>query len=80
MLTAPDGVVWSVRAERRREAILSIDRSNHNVEARLYLVFTSELGQRKRSREPVGDDWTDMSTRQLRELFEQGAGMPPLSK
>ena len=80
MLTATDGVVWSVRAEKRRQAILSIDRSYHSVDARLYLVFTSELGQRKRSREPVGEDWTGLSTGQLRELFEQGVGLPALSK
>jgi len=75
-------MAWCGLSERKSAArrILSIDRSNHNVEARLYLVFTSELGQRKRSREAVGDDWTDMSIGQLHELFEQGGGLPPLSK
>lgn len=78
MLTDGDGVVWSVRAEKRRQAILSIDRSDHRVEARIYLVFTSELGQRRRSRESVGDAWQGFSIPQLRELFRQGVGIPPL--
>jgi hypothetical protein len=80
MVTDADGVAWTVRAEKRRQAILSFDRSDHRVDAPVYLVFTSELGQRRRSRDPVEEDWPQLSSKQLRDLLQQGLGMPPVSR
>lgn len=80
MVTDAEGVAWTVRSEKRRQAILSIDRSDHRVEASVYLIFTSELGQRRRSRDPVSEDWHRLSSRQLRDLLQQGVGMPPVSR
>lgn len=80
MVTDAEGIAWTVRPEKRRQAILSIDRADHRVEASVYLVFTSELGQRRRSRDPVGEDWPCLSSGQLRDLLQQGVGMPPVSR
>lgn len=72
-----DGVCWYVRAEERREAVLSIDRSNHQVQRRPYLVFVSEFGKRRRSREPAADGWEKLAEWELRELLASSVGLPP---
>jgi hypothetical protein len=72
-----DGVSWSVHTQERREAVLSIDRSNHQVERRPYLIFVSEFGKRRRSREPAADGWEKLPEWELRELLASSVGLPP---
>jgi len=65
-------VIWRVSTEERREAVLSISRSEDQVAHRLYLVFSSEFGHRRRSREPVSHEWHQQSDASLLSLLQRG--------
>lgn len=75
-----EGVLWNAHIEERREAVLSIDRSNNQVARPQYLVFVSEFGQRRRSKEPVADGWEGLPQNVLRDLLKSGVGMRDVGK
>ena len=72
VLTDTEGVLWRAHIEERREAVLSISRSDDQVARRQYLVFVSEFGHRRRSRDPVADEWRTMSDVALLALLQTG--------
>jgi len=71
-LTDTEGVIWRVSTEERREAVLSISRSDDQVAHRLYLLFISEFGHRRRSREPAVREWHTLSDATLLSLLQTG--------
>ncbi len=75
-----EGVCWNVRVEERREAILSIQRVDHQVDRLQYLVFVSEFGKRRRSKQPAPDGWETLAEHELRELLKASLGLPSFSR
>ncbi len=65
----PSGVTWTVRAERRRNAVLSLDGGEPSIAWSLVLVFTSELGDVRRGVDPVTEQWVEMSPAELSAYF-----------
>ena len=72
VLTDTEGVLWRTHVEERREAVLSISRSDDQVARRQYLVFVSEFGHRRRSRDPVADGWQSKTDATLLAMLQTG--------
>lgn len=75
-----EGVIWSVHVEERREAVLSIKGSDHQVDRLQYLVFVSEFGKRRRSKDPAPNGWEQLAEHELRDLLKNSVGLPSLSR
>lgn len=52
-----DGVNWTVRAQRRRSAVLGFDGSTQTISWEFVLIFTSEFGEMRRGVDPVSENW-----------------------
>lgn len=72
--------MWAVHVEERREAVLSIDRSDDRVDRPEYLIFVSEFGKRRRSREPAPRDWQSLPGHELREFLKSAVALPSLTR
>lgn len=72
--------MWTCHVEERREAILSIDRSDDRVVRPEYLIFVSEFGKRRRSKEPAPDGWQSLPEHELREILKSSIGMPSVAR
>lgn len=72
--------MWAVHVEERREAILSINRSDDRVDRPEYLIFVSEFGERRRSKKPAPDGWQSLQEHELREILKSSIGMPSISR
>ena len=64
--TDAEGVGWVVRAQWRRTAVLGLDGSCQSVAREMVLFFTSELGEMRRSRASVTEEWARMSEEELK--------------
>lgn len=76
-VTDAEGVVWVIRSEERRSAVLTIDRQAQSVAREGVLTFTSEFGEVRRSSHVAPLTWASGSPENLKALLARSAAVRP---